>query len=77
MMVECGDADAMISGTCKKLSGYDPSCPSNDSTGRRSKKNCRMYLMLTKKGPYFLLIQRSTLIHFPELADITIMVAGK
>ena len=40
MMVESGEADAMISGLDKKLSGYDSSGYRNHWYGRRGKKNC-------------------------------------
>ena len=76
MMVETGEADAMISGLTKNypdtirpaihIIGMEPGC----------KKIAGMYLLLTKQGPLFL---ADTTVNFTptaeELADITIMVA--
>ena len=41
MMVEMGDADAMISGLIKKLSGYHPAGYSDNRYRRRGTKDCR------------------------------------
>jgi malate dehydrogenase (oxaloacetate-decarboxylating)(NADP+) len=76
MMVETGEADAMISGLTKnypdtirpaiQIIGMEPGC----------RKIAGMYLLLTKQGPLFL---ADTTVNFTptaeELADITIMVA--
>jgi malate dehydrogenase (oxaloacetate-decarboxylating)(NADP+) len=76
MMVECGDADAMISGLAKNYP--DTIRPALQTIGTEPgvKKIAGMYLMLTKKGPLFL---ADTTVNFnptaQELADITLMVA--
>jgi len=76
MMVECGDADAMISGLAKNYP--DTIRPALQTIGTEDgvKKIAGMYLMLTKKGPLFL---ADTTVNFnptaEELADITLMVA--
>lgn len=76
MMVECGDADAMISGLARNYP--DTIRPALQTIGTEPgvKKIAGMYLMLTKKGPLFL---ADTTVNFnptaEELADITIMVA--
>jgi malate dehydrogenase (oxaloacetate-decarboxylating)(NADP+) len=76
MMVECGDADAMISGLARNYP--DTIRPALQTIGTEPgvKKIAGMYLMLTKKGPLFL---ADTTVNFnpnaEELADITILVA--
>ncbi|HSU28169.1 MAG TPA: NADP-dependent malic enzyme [Chitinophagaceae bacterium] len=76
MMVECGDADAMISGLAKNYP--DTIRPALQTIGTEDgvKKIAGMYLMLAKRGPLFL---ADTTVNFnptaEELADITIMVA--
>lgn len=76
MMVETGEADAMISGLTKNYP--DTIRPALQAIGMESgsKKLAGMYIMLTKKGPLFL---ADTTINFnptaEELADIAIMVA--
>ena len=76
MMVECGDADAMITGLSKNYP--DTIRPAIHTIGMEEgvKKIAGMYLMLTKKGPLFL---ADTTVNFnptaDELADITLMVA--
>ncbi|MEO8961642.1 MAG: phosphate acyltransferase, partial [Ginsengibacter sp.] len=76
MMVETGEADAMISGLTKNYP--DTIRPALQAIGmeKGSKKLAGMYIMLTKKGPLFL---ADTTINFnptaEELADIAIMVA--
>ena len=76
MMVETGDADAMISGLSKNYP--DTIRPALQIIGKEEdvKKIAGMYIMLTKKGPLFL---ADTTVNFnptaEELADITIMVA--
>jgi malate dehydrogenase (oxaloacetate-decarboxylating)(NADP+) len=76
MMVECGDADAMISGLAKNYP--DTIRPALQTIGTEDgvKKIAGMYLMLTKKGPIFL---ADTTVNFnptaEELAEITLMVA--
>jgi malate dehydrogenase (oxaloacetate-decarboxylating)(NADP+) len=76
MMVECGDADAMISGLTKNYP--DTIRPAIHAIGTEDGVNkiAGMYLMLTKKGPLFL---ADTTVNFnptaEELAEITLMVA--
>lgn len=76
MMVETGEADAMISGLTKNYP--DTIRPAIHIIGVEQgvKKIAGMYLLLTKKGPLFL---ADTTVNFnptaEELADITIMVA--
>ena len=76
MMVETGEADAMISGLTKNYP--DTIRPAFQIIGTEEgvKKIAGMYLMLTKKGPLFL---ADTTVNFnptaEELADITLMVA--
>jgi malate dehydrogenase (oxaloacetate-decarboxylating)(NADP+) len=75
MMVDCGDADAMISGLTKNYP--DTIRPALHTIGLEEgvKRIAGMYLMLTKRGPLFL---ADTTVNFnptaEELADITIMV---
>src|SRR5450432_549592 len=76
MMVETGDADAMISGLSKNYP--DTIRPALQIIGLEegTKKVAGMYIMMTKKGPLFL---ADTTVNFnptaEELADITLMVA--
>jgi malate dehydrogenase (oxaloacetate-decarboxylating)(NADP+) len=76
MMVETGEADAMISGLTKNYP--DTIRPAIHIIGMEPgvKKIAGMYLLLTKKGPLFL---ADTTVNFnptaEELADITLMVA--
>jgi len=76
MMVETGEADAMISGLTKNYP--DTIRPAIQTIGMEEgvKKIAGMYLLLTKKGPLFL---ADTTVNFnptaEELADITLMVA--
>lgn len=76
MMVETGDADAMISGLLKNYP--DAIRPALQIIGKEDsvKKIAGMYIMITKKGPLFL---ADTTVNLnptaEELADITIMVA--
>lgn len=76
MMVECGDADCMISGLAKNYP--DTIRPALHTIGTEDgvKKIAGMYLMLTKKGPLFL---ADTTVNFnptaEELSEITLMVA--
>ena len=76
MMVETGDADAMISGLSRNYT--DTIRPALQIIGMEEgvKKVAGMYIMLTKKGPLFL---ADTTVNFhptaAELADITLMVA--
>jgi malate dehydrogenase (oxaloacetate-decarboxylating)(NADP+) len=76
MMVECGDADAMISGLAKNYPDTIRPAIQIIGTEEGVKKIAGMYLMLTKKGPLFL---ADTTVNFNptaiELADITLMVA--
>jgi malate dehydrogenase (oxaloacetate-decarboxylating)(NADP+) len=76
MMVETGDADAMISGLTRN---YDETIrPAIQVIGTEEgvKKIAGMYLLLTKKGPLFL---ADTTVNFnptaEELAEITLLVA--
>ena len=76
MMVECGDADAMISGLTKNYP--DTIRPALHCIGVEEGVNkiAGMYLMLTKKGPLFL---ADTTVNFnptaEELAEITLLTA--
>ncbi len=76
MMVETGDADAMISGLSKNYP--DTIRPALQVIGMEegARKIAGMYLMLTKRGPLFL---ADTTVNFnptaEELADITLLVA--
>jgi malate dehydrogenase (oxaloacetate-decarboxylating)(NADP+) len=76
MMVECGDADAMISGLTKNYP--DTIRPAIQVIGTEDGVNkiAGMYLMLTKKGPLFL---ADTTVNFnptaEELAEITLLAA--
>ncbi|MEI9943490.1 MAG: NADP-dependent malic enzyme [Chitinophagaceae bacterium] len=76
MMVECGDADAMISGLTKNYP--DTIRPALHTIGTEDgvSKIAGMYLMLTKRGPLFL---ADTTVNFnptaEELAEITLLVA--
>ncbi|HEY1115029.1 MAG TPA: NADP-dependent malic enzyme [Chitinophagaceae bacterium] len=76
MMVEMGDADAMISGLSKNYP--DTIRPAIQIIGveEGTKRIAGMYIMLTKKGPLFL---ADTTVNFnptaEELAEITLLVA--
>jgi malate dehydrogenase (oxaloacetate-decarboxylating)(NADP+) len=76
MMVENGDADALISGLSRNYA--DTIRPALHIIGTEDgvKKIAGMYLLLTKKGPLFL---ADTTVNFnptaEELADITLMVS--
>lgn len=76
MMVEMGDADAMISGLTRNYA--DAIRPALNIIGMEEgvKKIAGMYLLLTKKGPLFL---ADTTVNFnptaEELADIAMLVA--
>lgn len=76
MMVETGDADAMLSGLTKTYA--EAIRPALQIIGIEEgvRKIAGMYLLLTKKGPLFL---ADTTVNFnptaEELADITMMVA--
>ena len=76
MMVECGDADAMISGLTKNYPDTIRPALHIIGTEEGVNKIAGMYLMLTKKGPLFL---ADTTVNFnptaEELAEITLMVA--
>ncbi len=76
MMVETGDADAMISGLTKNYPDTIRPALQIIGTEENVKKIAGMYLLLTKKGPLFL---ADTTVNFnptaEELADITLMVA--
>jgi malate dehydrogenase (oxaloacetate-decarboxylating)(NADP+) len=76
MMVETGDADAMISGLTRNY--QDTIRPAIRSIGTEEgvRKIAGMYIMLTNRGPLFL---ADTTVNFnptsEELADITLLVA--
>jgi malate dehydrogenase (oxaloacetate-decarboxylating)(NADP+) len=76
MMVECGDADCMISGLAKNYNETIRPAIQVIGTEEGTKKIAGMYLMLTKKGPLFL---ADTTVNFnptaEELSEITLMVA--
>ncbi len=76
MMVETGDADAMLSGLTKNYAEAIRPALQIIGTEEGVKKIAGMYLLLTKKGPLFL---ADTTVNFnptaEELADITMMVA--
>jgi malate dehydrogenase (oxaloacetate-decarboxylating)(NADP+) len=75
-MVEVGDADALISGLTRKYS--DTIRPALQVIGKDDGVNkiAGMYLLFTKKGPYFL---ADTTINFnpsvQDLVDITLLTA--
>jgi len=76
MMVETGDADAMISGLTRNYTDAIKPALQIIGTEDNVKKIAGMYLLLTKRGPLFL---ADTTVNFnptaEELADITLMVA--
>jgi len=76
MMVETGDADAMISGLTKNYADAIRPALQVIGTEEGVTKIAGMYLLLTKRGPFFL---ADTTVNFnptaDELADITILVA--
>jgi malate dehydrogenase (oxaloacetate-decarboxylating)(NADP+) len=76
MMVETGEADAMISGLTKNYAVTIRPALQIIGTEEGVKKIAGMYLLLTRKGPLFL---ADTTVNFnptaDELADITMMVA--
>jgi malate dehydrogenase (oxaloacetate-decarboxylating)(NADP+) len=76
MMVETGEADAMISGLTRNYAETIRPALQVIGTEDDVKKIAGMYLLLTKKGPLFL---ADTTVNFnptaEELADITLMVA--
>ena len=76
MMVESGDADAMISGLTKNYPDTIRPALHTIGTEEGINKIAGMYLMLTKRGPLFL---ADTTVQFnptaDELAEITLLVA--
>ena len=76
MLVETGEADAMISGLTRNYADAIRPAIHIIGTEEGVKKIAGMYLLLTKKGPLFL---ADTTVNFnptpEELADITLMVA--
>jgi malate dehydrogenase (oxaloacetate-decarboxylating)(NADP+) len=76
MMVEMGDADAMISGLTKNYPDTIRPALQVIGTEEGVKKIAGMHLMLTKKGPVFM---ADTTVNFnptaEELAEITLLVA--
>ena len=76
MMVETGEADAMISGLTRNYPDAIRPAIQIIGTEEGVKKMAGMYLLLTKRGPLFM---ADTTVNFnptaEELADITLMVA--
>jgi malate dehydrogenase (oxaloacetate-decarboxylating)(NADP+) len=76
MMIEDGDADAMISGLTRNYADAIRPAIQIIGTEEGVKKIAGMYLLITKKGPLFL---ADTTVNFnptaEELAEITLMVA--
>lgn len=76
MMVETGDADAMISGLTRNYADAIRPALSIIGTDEGVKKIAGMYLLVTKQGPVFL---ADTTVNFnptaEELADIAMLVA--
>ena len=76
MMVEMGDADAMISGLTRNYAEAIRPALQVIGTEEGVKKIAGMYLLLTKKGPLFM---ADTTVNFnptsEELADITMLAA--
>ncbi len=76
MMVETGDADAMISGLTKNYPDTIRPAIQIIGTEEGTSRIAGMYLMLTKKGPLFL---ADTTVNFnptaEELAEITLLAA--
>lgn len=76
MMVECGDADAMISGLTKNYPDTIRPALQIIGTEEGVTKIAGMYMMMTKRGPLFL---ADTTVQFnptaDELAEITLLVA--
>lgn len=76
MMVECGDADAMISGLTKNYPDTIRPALQIIGTEEGVRKIAGMYMMLTKKGPLFM---ADTTVNFnptaEELAEITLLAA--
>jgi malate dehydrogenase (oxaloacetate-decarboxylating)(NADP+) len=76
MMVECGDADAMISGLTKNYPDTIRPALQIIGTEEGVTKIAGMYMMMTKRGPLFL---ADTTVQFnptaEELAEITLLVA--
>ncbi|HUQ97284.1 MAG TPA: NADP-dependent malic enzyme, partial [Chitinophagaceae bacterium] len=76
MMVETGDADAMISGLTRNYPDTIRPAIQIIGTEEGTRRIAGMYLMLTKRGPLFL---ADTTVNFnptaEELADITLLAA--
>jgi malate dehydrogenase (oxaloacetate-decarboxylating)(NADP+) len=76
MMVETGDADAMISGLTRNYADTIRPAIQIIGTEEGVQKIAGMYIMLTKRGPLFL---ADTTVNFnptaDQLADITLLVA--
>jgi malate dehydrogenase (oxaloacetate-decarboxylating)(NADP+) len=76
MMVECGDADAMISGLTRNYPDTIRPALQVIGTEEGVKKIAGMYMMMTKRGPLFL---ADTTVNFnptaEELAEITLLAA--
>jgi malate dehydrogenase (oxaloacetate-decarboxylating)(NADP+) len=78
MMVETGEADAMISGLSRKYVDTIKPALQTIGTEKPGGKLAGMYIIFTKKGPMFL---ADTTINFEptaeELAEITLLVANE
>ena len=76
MMVNCGEADAMISGLTRKYPDTIRPALEIIGMGEGTKRVAGMYIMLTKKGPLFF---ADTTLNFnpteDELIDITLQTA--
>jgi malate dehydrogenase (oxaloacetate-decarboxylating)(NADP+) len=76
MMVECGEADCMISGLTRNYPDTIRPAMQVIGTEEGVKKIAGMYIMLTKRGPLFI---ADTTVQFnptsEELAEITLLVA--
>ncbi len=76
MMVECGEADALISGLSKNYPDTIRPAIQIIGTEDGTRNIAGMYILLTKRGPLFL---ADTTVNFnptaEELADITLLVA--
>ncbi|GAB4342057.1 MAG: NADP-dependent malic enzyme [Flammeovirgaceae bacterium] len=76
MMVETGDADALLSGVSRKYADTIKPALEIMGTYQKGKKVVGMYLMITKNGPLFM--ADTTMIAHPtaqELADMAKLVA--
>lgn len=76
MMVQCGDADAMVSGVTRKYSNVLRPALQAVGTQKDVNKIAGMYILITKRGPVFL---ADTTVNFDptaeEIADMTSHIA--